>query len=172
MRVQEILGNADDAEVPCSARSVKSGHIRCTSSDQQAMLDEMDQSLVQLKQYDYIEHGESVSLIRKSHGLLLLLSDMDLARRVVPGKLFEYFATTNSILAIAPEGEVWKLMQDYPNSACIDPSDPDRIVEFLTETLERYNENPASGAGAFDANRYERKQLTAGLTKVLEQVSS
>jgi len=141
------------------------------TAEQQAMLGTMDQSLVELMLHDYVEHSESVALIRKSHALLLLLSDMELARRVVPGKLFEYFATGNSIIAIAPEGEVWKLMDSYPYSLCVEPNKPEAIVEFLIEALEGFSQDSERASTDFDANRYERRQLTAALTEVLAQVS-
>ena len=110
-----------------------------------------------------------MALIRRSHSLVVLLSDLDLARRVVPGKIFEYFATANSILAIAPKGEVWNLLRDYPLAQCAEPSNPQSIADYLIASLSDFSQQIERTPAGFDASRYERRQLTAELADVFEK---
>lgn len=142
------------------------------TAEQEAILSKVQGLPVDLVLHDYLDHNESISLIRKSHGLLLLLSDLDLARRVVPGKIFEYFATANTILAIAPEGEVWELLRGYPLAQCAEPADHDSVVEFLIAALESFPEWDTRAAVDFNASRFERRQLSAELAAVLEKAAS
>lgn len=142
------------------------------TAEQESILEEMRRLPVELQLHGYLDHGESVSLIRRSHSLVVLLSDLDLARRVVPGKIFEYFATANSILAIAPKGEVWNLLKDYPLAQCAEPSSPESISEFLVQSLTAFSENAESSTAGFDASRFERRQLTAELADVFDKTTA
>ena len=139
------------------------------TAEQESILADIQHLPVELELQGYLDHSESVALIRRSHGLVVLLSDLDLARRVVPGKIFEYFATANSILAIAPEGEVWNLLHDYPLAQCAEPSSPESITDFLISSLEDFSEQVEKAAVGFDASRFERRQLTAELAAILDK---
>lgn len=142
------------------------------TAEQQAILDKVSSMPVELVLHDYLAHSDSVALMRRSHMLALLLSNMDIASRVVPGKIFEYFATTNSILAIAPTGEVWKLLADYPKAYCADPADPAAIAKVLMEALEAFTQGQYTNATGFDANRYERRELAGELASLLSTCNS
>ncbi len=140
------------------------------TAEQEEVLCSMANTAATLTIHDYLDHSSAIDLIRRSDCLILLLSNMDVASRVVPGKLFEYFATTNPILAIAPEGEVWKLMDDYPESLCADPTDIAAISNFLEMQLRRYVTNPKKISVDFDAGKYERKSLTNQLANLLNDL--
>jgi glycosyltransferase involved in cell wall biosynthesis len=70
--------------------------------------------LCRLDARDYVSHGEAIELMRSADILCVILSDLPGADRVVPAKVFEYLASGRPILAIAPPGELWDLLDSYP----------------------------------------------------------
>lgn len=93
---------------------------------------------------DYIGHSEAVELMKRSDVLCLLLSDLKGAGRVVPAKLFEYMATGNVILTIAPDGETRELLEKstYP-SGQFSPNDINGIAKWLADSILKRNSSEA-----------------------------
>lgn len=141
------------------------------TAEQNALLEELKDIPVQLLVHDYLNHHAALALMRQADELALLLSDMDLARRVVPGKIFEYLATGNHILAISPRGEVWRLLESYDRAYCCEPADVTAIASLLTDQLQGFKDRGHIRDEAQDAVRYERRELTQQLAALLTDVT-
>lgn len=140
------------------------------TAEQEEILASLQGTALELKLYDYMDHATAIRTMQDSNGLLLLLGEYEFAGRVVPGKLFEYFATANAIFAIAPKGEVWDLLQDYPLAFKAHPADVDTIVEQLRVSVSNFINEGRARAITFDANPYERMALTKQLAEVFSTV--
>jgi len=145
------------------------------TAEQERLLAGIAETPVRLRRHDYLDHRQALAMIRGADCLVLLLSDFDFAGRVVPGKMFEYMATGNRVLAIAPRGEVWHLLEGYPRARCLPPGDVDSIGDFLQRELQRFADGGGSAEAAqeeFDATRYERSRLTIQLAALLDEIAA
>jgi len=125
-----------------------------------------------LVEQPYIEHAAAVDLMCGADALCLLLSDLPGAGRVVPAKLFEYFASRRPIPAIAPRGETWDLLDAHPKAGRFIPMDVGGIAGWLADAVEARKNNrngavtPQWDASAFDRN-HEAGQLATFLESLL-----
>lgn len=139
------------------------------TAPQAELLATLHGSPCQVVEYPYLDHASAVSLMRGSEALCLLLSDLPGAGRVVPAKLFEYMAAERPILAIAPRGETWSLLDGYPMVGRFLPSDVDGIAAWL-EAAVRYQlaGNQPEPLGEWDASAYTRENEARQLAEFLD----
>lgn len=135
------------------------------TAEQDAVLDRLDALPCQVTRHGYLSHGEAIDLMRSSDELVLLLSDVPEAARVMPAKTFEYLALQRNILAVSPPGEMTELLNSCPLAESIHPVDVSGIARHLEKQL---TENDAAQVDSdWDPSRFERRQLTAQLANVL-----
>jgi glycosyltransferase involved in cell wall biosynthesis len=137
---------------------------------QQRVLDRLGGSRCRLVQHPYLDHLGAVELIRSADGLCVLLSDVPSAERVVPAKLFEYMACRASIFSIAPPGEVWTLLKDYPRAHTLHPRNPERIAEVLAEQIRLTSQLRARPSESFDMSLYNRRDQSRQLASLLDSL--
>ena len=108
-----------------------------------------------------------MELMRSADGLLVLLSDLPEAGRVVPAKIFESMAAKRRILSITPRGEMWELTAAHPAIDRHEPSDIAGICESLANAIERKLRGEAVHFD-FDASRFDRRMLAGEFARVLD----
>ena len=87
----------------------------------------------------------------------------------LPGKLFEYLATSKPILALAAAGsEVDRILTETGAGWCADPFDPAAIASLLRRAVE-CRDQAATQIKEERIRRYERPRLTAELAELLEE---
>jgi glycosyltransferase involved in cell wall biosynthesis len=118
--------------------------------------------------HDYLDHSTALDLLCAADAGCLLLSDVDGADRVVPAKLFEYMASGNPILTIAPRGEVWELLDEYPLANRFLPNDTSGVAQWLAAAVAA-KVSPALNADKppMDLARFDREFQAGQLAKVL-----
>jgi glycosyltransferase involved in cell wall biosynthesis len=137
---------------------------------EEALLERLTPLPCRLVRHDYVDHHQAVGLLAESDWLLLLLAEGPGAGRVVPAKVFEYMATGRPILAIAPPGEVWELLADYPAVDRLAPGDVPAIAQALARRLEAFEPTQPPVRLAYDASAYERRRLTGRLAELLDSL--
>src|SRR5690606_3206070 len=66
-----------------------------------------------LNKLGYVSHKESIAIIKNSDLLWLTNFPEANSKGIIPGKLFEYMATGNPILAIGPDGgDVGRILEE------------------------------------------------------------
>jgi glycosyltransferase involved in cell wall biosynthesis len=123
-----------------------------------------------LVEHPYLDHSAAVSLMRGAGALCLLLSDLPGAGRVVPAKLFEYMATGRPILAVAPRGEMWDLLNGFPACGRFESSDVAGIASWLA-TMIREPATP-SAIQKVDVSAYNRDHEAGQLAAFLDSLNS
>ncbi|MFP6762223.1 MAG: hypothetical protein VB858_01355, partial [Planctomycetaceae bacterium] len=136
------------------------------TAEQDAMLDQLNDLPCGLIRKGYLSHGEAIEVMQTSHELVLLLSDVPEAERVMPAKTFEYLALRKNILAIAPSGEMTELLEACPYAESFQPGDTGGIAGHLEK---RAAEGVLMDEGQMDwePTQYERRFLTEQLSGVL-----
>jgi hypothetical protein len=142
------------------------------TGQQDELLNQLDGLPCRVVRQPYVDHDAALRLMQSANGLLLLLSDVPDADRVVPAKLFEYLAIRKPILAIVPPGEVTELLQDCPLGCVHSPSDIAGLARRLADEIERHRLGVPVTPGLWDAARFERRQLTRQLAELLNQVAN
>ncbi len=122
----------------------------------------------------YVDHMESLRLLRASHLCLLLVGEERSVRGMLTGKLFEYLGSKTPILAIAPEGEAAELITRCRAGTVIDPGDVESLRRFILGTWRRFmkGDPPVSAADDKAIARFGRKALTGRLAEILGEVTS
>ncbi|MBW3469397.1 glycosyltransferase family 4 protein [Arthrospiribacter ruber] len=112
----------------------------------------------------YVSHKEVFDFYKRSHLLLLILTDSKNAKGNIPGKLFEYMATGRPIIALGdPTGDSAEILQKAGSGRVFKHHDSKGIREFLEEFRSK-----SSFERSDKINSYSRKNLTAVLAKLLD----
>ena len=111
----------------------------------------------------YVEHREVMDWLLSSDVLWLTIYDPS----ITPGKVYEYIGTRKPILALAPEGVIRKVLEDYEAATCVAPNS----VQDIADAIERYyqlwkaGELPVGAANKADA--HDARILTEQLARIL-----
>ena len=120
--------------------------------------------------YGYIDHEKVVEEILNADILLLTLSDLPGAEKIIHGKAFEYMASGRHILAVVPDGEVKKLITDnYSNVTSVNPGDSDvayKAFEYLLNNIALVRKRTGS-----DVSGFLRENLTSKLALLLDRMT-
>jgi len=135
-----------------------------------------EQNYALVKQWDlegmvkpagYVAHQESVGLLLKSHVLLLTLNDEPGVDLTYPGKIFEYLAAGQAILALVPEGPTADLVRNMEAGLVVPPDDPAAIKRAILDLYDRYKQGDMLSRNYEDLQRFERRNLTAQLAQCM-----
>lgn len=153
-----------NAETPALASQIELVVVGRKTADQEGELARLAGSGVLVHSLAYLPHSEALATMRSADTLLLLLSDVAGAERVVPGKLFEYFALGQPMLAITPEGETATLVRGAQPDAWRHPGDITGIVHWFRNRLAG---GPAEGTPRGYADRFQRRALAGEMATLL-----
>lgn len=125
-----------------------------------------------LKVFPYLSHGEVVREYRKSSILLLLLFNSKSGRGNIPGKLFEYLASKNTILAFGfAKGDSAEIVEKTQNGTYFNYKDTS--VSAVKKTILDCFEQKQKGQlkeNTLNVAQYSRRQLTKKLSETLTQL--
>lgn len=138
------------------------------TAPQQQLVDRLKRLPCRVVEHAYTDHAQAIDLLRSADGLCLLLTDVPGGERVVPAKLFEYMAAKRPIVAIAPPGEVWELLAEYPSAQRFRPAEHERLAAFLANAAECRPHNRAPTFTDWNGERYTRRYQTGQLADILE----
>jgi glycosyltransferase involved in cell wall biosynthesis len=139
---------------------------------QERFLDEIRGGPCRVVAHPYLDHREAVELMKTAGGLCVLLSDLPGVERVVPAKIFECMAAARPIIAIAPRGEVWDLLKDYPAARLVVPANAVAIAEALGAEIRCHLEERAPILNGWRASKYDRRSQAGQLASILNAIVS
>ncbi|MBV5283938.1 MAG: glycosyltransferase [Paludibacter sp.] len=111
--------------------------------------------------FGYQNHSTVLKEMFNADVLLLSMTALPGAEKIILGKVFEYVATGNHILAIAPTGETRDILeQNYANLSVASPDDVDEIYSILirlTKPDHTINKLSRSNLGKFTRSQLSRQ---------------
>jgi hypothetical protein len=140
---------------------------RVVNTEQYYLVDNDLNGIVQM--HGYIAHADLMSETMAADILLLTLSDLPGAGKIITGKAFEYMASGKHILAIVPDGETKKLLtENYNKLSLAEANDVDEIYGALVDIVA--NIESVREANGKDVSRFSRRLLTSKLADIFNNV--
>lgn len=120
-----------------------------------------------LNEHGYVSHKQSIEGILNSNLLLITNFPDEKSKGIIPGKLFEYMATENRILAIGPdEGDVKKLLEETETGEYFTYDEFNEIKSYILEVYEQWKTG-AQRHPNLNYHKYSRKALTERLAQLI-----
>ena len=120
-----------------------------------------------IKNLGYLSHIKSVEEQRKSQVLLLIESDSDQTKAIIPGKLFEYMVSNRPILAIANDAsDIKDIIVSTNTGVFFDYSEKERLKEVILNYYKQYKEGNLK-SHPIGLQQFSRKNLTKKLSELL-----
>jgi glycosyltransferase involved in cell wall biosynthesis len=129
----------------------------------------------QLDQYldnkGYVSHDQSVELMFQAQALLLIEIDTAETRAIIPGKIFEYFASRRPIIAVGPkEAAIELLITDTHSGEFFNYQQKEALKKYISHLYELYRKGQNDSNFNDQIDRYQRAHLTQILSKTIEFV--
>lgn len=124
-----------------------------------------------LVEHGYVSHQTSIEVINKANLLLLTNFDKAESKGIIPGKIFEYMATGNPILAIGPkDADVEKIMTQTQSGGYFGHAEKDEVKRFILLNYQQWLKNPNYTFlnNLTEIEQYSRRNLTKKLVNVLK----
>lgn len=131
------------------------------------LLGQLRQLQLQVEEHDYVDHSEAVAIMSSADQLCVTLADVPGAERVLPAKVFEYLAARRPILAIAPRGELWDILQRFSESSAFEPTDVSGIAAYLRSLVASISKLTNLEIRPRAAQEFERLSQTRRLAEIL-----
>lgn len=118
----------------------------------------------------YVSHKESIELIKNSNLLLLTNFPDEKSKGIIPGKLFEYMATGNPILAIGPSGgDVEKILQETEAGSYFTHQQIEEVKNYISDEYKKWKTNSIKNPSS-KIYQYSRKSLTERLSEIVSSL--
>jgi glycosyltransferase involved in cell wall biosynthesis len=121
----------------------------------------------------YLPHAEMIPHQLCADVLLLIIGSGPGSEVVFTGKIFEYMAAGKPVLALVPEGAAADLLTEAQIGHIVSPDQPDAIAETLTGLFTDWRNRRLHGSpDPTVISRFDRRQQTGELARILDKVSS
>lgn len=119
----------------------------------------------------YLPHDQVIPMLQSASVLYLSINNTPNARSIRTGKLFEYLAARRPILGIGPkDGDAAEVIRECKAGEMVEFGDADRLKTVLTDWLSKHEKGELQNLDT-QASKYSRKNLTAQLAGLLDQIS-
>ncbi len=122
-------------------------------------------------QHEYVPHQEAIQYMLNANLLLNSLAETKESELLISGKLMEYVATGNPILALGnPVGDAAKLLSSVARAEVFSRSDQIPIETFIEDIYRKWSKGDRYlKSGMETYSRYETTRIYAGLIEQLEK---
>ena len=119
------------------------------------------------KKIDYLPHQVAIGIQDSSSLLLLLEADIEETKAIIPGKLFEYMASKNPIIAIGPKDwDVEGIIEKTKTGVCFNYGEEEKLREEIQRRYRDFKEGKVSKEQV-GVEEYSRKNLTSKLASII-----
>ncbi len=120
---------------------------------------------------DYCSYQESLAHLTGADALLLLVGNIPHARKMIPGKLFDYIGSRRPILAVGPYGDTRKLVREQNMGYDFHPGETERIAAVLAAWV-RQRQNGGIQFQPNQSSQFHRRRLTQRLAEIMREICS
>lgn len=117
---------------------------------------------------DTVPHSEVTRYQQNANLLLLVTPEIQQGEGIIPGKLFEYLATKNKILAIGPKtGDVAGILKKCRAGKTFSRADGASIRAYLTEVIHQYKNGVVEEVDSTHLHHFSRPYQAAQVMAML-----
>lgn len=123
--------------------------------------------------HGYVSHQDSINAINQANLLVLTNFDNEASKGIIPGKLFEYMATGNPIIALGPEeADVEIILNKTKAGKYFNHQEVENIKKYILQLYNQWLANPniKLEVDEFEIHQFNRKKLTEKLAKIIETI--
>jgi glycosyltransferase involved in cell wall biosynthesis len=123
----------------------------------------------------YLSHRESVRLVRTADLLFLPMHNLPAGWRcrIVPGKTYEYMASSRPILAAVPDGDTREFLEKCGTALVCRPDHVEGMMRRLEQVYSAWKGNRTTfHSNESFVNQFERRTLTHALAKCFSSVNA
>ncbi len=123
--------------------------------------------------HGYVTHEIALEAINKANILLLTNFDNPASKGIIPGKLFEYMATENPILAIGPSNsDVEKILVQTQAGKYFSHQAKEEIKQYILHIYLQWLKNPQIHLpiNREEVEKFSRKNLSEQLVRVMDNL--
>ena len=131
-----------------------------------------DLQLQNVREIGYLPHEEVKVYQSRSQVLLLAVNNVQSAKGILTGKIFEYLQAKRPIVAIGPtDGDLAEVIADTNAGVLVDFDD---VATMKTELLKMYDAFKGDGLYVNSKNieQYHRKNITKKLSEIIQNTIS
>lgn len=126
--------------------------------------------LKHIKKHGYVTHQQSIEGIVNAELLLITNFDSQKSKGIIPGKLFEYLATKNPIIAIGPkDGDVSEILKSTKAGKYFNHSGVEEIKSYVNEIFNNFKLNHIQSQQV-DNKRFSRIEISLKLSKIIKNL--
>lgn len=115
----------------------------------------------------YLPHAECVKYLQASDVLWMMMFESI----QTPGKIYEYIGARKPILDCSPDGPVRQMLKESNAATLTNPKDVPAIAEAIYNYFQQWTHGALPKPSDDFVSRFDRKELTWDLVKVLESVA-
>lgn len=141
---------------------------RVVDSQLDYLQDRSVSSMLQL--HGYLDHSRVLEEMFSADALLLTMTDLPGAEKIILGKVFEYLATGKHILAIVPKGETQRILEANSDKLhLLHPDDTEGIISAIKTIVDDLESTRKMSNNL--VQQFSRYNLTKELVNVFESTS-
>lgn len=123
-----------------------------------------------IKELGYISHAESIEQMEKAHILLITNFPQENSRGIIPGKIFEYLASGNTILSFGPEkSDVEKILNETQAGAHFN-YEAIGLEDFILKKYKDWKAGSLEKNPTASIEKFARRNLTKTLAEALNKL--
>ncbi len=133
------------------------------------ILDEIENSSLKnnLNITGYLPHDESVEEMQHSSLLLLTNFPDETSKGIIPGKIFEYLSTGNTIISFGPkDSDVQKILEKTNSGKHFQYNEKSALKIYISQLFSSWK-NGTLDSGSENIETFSRKNLTKKLSEIL-----
>lgn len=120
----------------------------------------------------YLSHVEVRKFQQKSQVLLLAVNNVNSAKGIITGKIFEYLQAKRPILAIGPQdGDLAEIIHKTKSGEIVDFNQVSELKDKIWSFYQLYKEGRLESKSV-DIEKYHRKELTKRLVNIIKETIS
>lgn len=122
-------------------------------------------------QLAHLPHNLVLEKLKEAHVSLLFINNTNNKGGIIPGKLYEYLAANNPIMAIGePDGDAAKIIKDCEAGFVFDFEEEVEISKTLIDLAAKAKNNKLNDITNKNYLNYSRKELAIKYAKLLEDL--
>lgn len=116
----------------------------------------------------YVSHQEALQFQQKAQILLLIEMNKPETRAIIPGKLFEYFASQRPIIALGPEGSDVALLLEETRAGVFFNYDDEKLLKEQLLIYYKAYKTESLKVGGIGIESYSRTKLTEKMAQLIK----